>query len=174
MHTLQHVLAMGLQLGFAGKTKLEQVMRGGFALTASHFTEAETTETTKKTARSKEMIAYHDEWAADRTGGGQELVRAGEQVYTRVYAGGTIAESELVRLGTSKKEIMTFLISQLSVLGENTRLHQDCGPLHEGEWEYAYRVTEKNDAIPYTCGKEEIRFQGNLVFVHHFVMCPVE
>jgi hypothetical protein len=177
MITPQQLLTRGLQQGFAGKTKLQTVSRGGFSVTASHFTEstAASPAGTKKAAEQQHSKAlYHDEWAADRSGGGQELARVGDQIYTRVYAGGTLPEATLEELGTTKAQIMKFLIAQLAKLGEKTRLETDCGPLREGDWEYAYRVTEKNDDISYTCGKEEIRYQGHLVFVHHFVMCAVE
>ena len=160
MVTSHSFLTRGLQKGFAGETKFQTADRAGFSLQTSHFEE--------------DGATYHDEWAADRTGGGQELVKVGDVAYTRVYAGGTPSENALQKLGITKKDIMAYLITCLKEIGENTRLATDFGPRQDGEWSYQYRVLEKNDAIPMITGKEEISYKGKVVFVHVFVMCPVE
>ncbi len=160
MHTPESFFSLGLQKGFAGETEFKSTNRAGFSLQTSHFEEA--------------GDIYHDEWAADRTGGGQELIKIGEQIYTRVYAGGTISYDALQDLGISKKEVIEFLISCLNKFGELTRFNQDCGPYEEGDWTYAYRVVEQKENIPITTGKEEIKYKGKIVFIHMFVICPVE
>jgi len=160
MLTPSSLLSRGLTKGFAGETKFQTTQRAGFSLQANHFEE--------------NGGMYHDEWAADRTGGGQELVSMNEVTFTRVYAGGTISIAELERLGITKKAIIEFLITSLNIAGERTRLHESYGPMKSGYWTYQYRVLEKNDAIPLTTGKEDISYKGRIVFTHIFVMCPVE
>lgn len=135
-------------------------MRAGFSLQTSHLDEDGNT--------------YHDEWAADRTGGGQELVKVEGVTFTRVYAGGTISEAAMEQLGISKKAVMEFLISSLNKAGEATRLYENYGPVQDGEWTYQYQLLEQNPAIPMTTGKEDIGYKGQVVFTHVFVMCPVE
>ena len=55
---------------------MSKVDRGNFEFNANHF--------------EIEDGIYHDEWCADRAGGGQEIVIVGDETYTRVYAGGTV------------------------------------------------------------------------------------
>lgn len=160
MHTPQSLLALGLTKGFAGQTTFQATKRAGFDLQTSHLEEA--------------GGVYHDEWAADRTGGGQELVKVDGKLFTRVYAGGTISLSAMSELGISKAAVMEFLISSLKKAGEATRLHESYGPVQTGEWTYQYKVLEHNPAIPMTTGKEDILFRDQVVFTHVFVMCPVE
>src|SRR5258708_5930376 len=161
MAASESLLSTGLKKGFAGETQFQTTQRAGFSLQSSHLEESGNT--------------YHDEWAkADRITGGQELVKVGEKIYTRVYAGGTISIEAMEKLGITKKDVMEFLIKCLNAFAESTRLHENFGPHREGNWLYQYKVLEKNDAIPMTTGREEIAYQGQMVFVHAFVMCPVE
>lgn len=160
MPTPQSLLTLGLKKGFAGETQFQPTNRAGFTLQSSHLSEDGNT--------------YHDEWAADRTGGGQELVSVEGRTFTRVYAGGTISIAALEHLGITKEAVMEFLIASLNKAGEATRLHENYGPIQDGEWTYQYRIIETNDAIPMTTGKEDIQYKGQLVFTHVFVMCPVE
>lgn len=100
--TPEQFLTLGLQKGFCGETEFVQLInRAGFTISTSHFEDP------------AEGAIYHDEWAADRAGGGQELVRVCEQQFTRVYAGGTISYEALARLGITKQDVMAFLIKMI-------------------------------------------------------------
>jgi hypothetical protein len=160
MSKIKSLLTSGLLNGFAGKTRFQSIERAGVDLQLSHF--------------DQDADVYHDEWAANRTGGGQELAVANGKTYTRVYAGGTVSISELEKLGVNKKLVMEFLISSLNQAGEATRLHTDFGPIQNGDWTYHYKILERNDEIPMTTGKEDISYKGKVIFTHVFVMCPVE
>lgn len=159
----QAILTLGLQKGFGGDTNMTKADRAGFAITASHFEDT----------IDGQPVVYHDEWAASRAGGGQELVRVAEQQYTRVYAGGTISDEALARLGISEQDVMAFLMKMIQQLGDKTRLAADCPPVTDGDWRYQYTVQEQLDEIPLTVGKEEIRYKGDMVFVHWFLMTEV-
>jgi hypothetical protein len=150
----------GLQKGFTGESVFQPVTRAGFSLHSSHFEE--------------NGNIYHDEWAGSQSGGGQELVKVGGQVFTRTYAGGAIPAAALQALGISKKDIMAYLFTCIASFGEKMRLQTNLPRQVEGDWSYEYRVLEKNDAISMTVGKEEILYKNALVFTHVFVMCPVE
>lgn len=154
------LLARGLKEGFAGETVMQGVERGGFSLKSSHF--------------ESEGGIYHDEWFADRAGGGQEIVKVGETTYTRVYGGGTIPLEELKALGISKGDVMAFLKKQMIENGEKIRLHNNFEAEAEGDWQYSYRVLDADKEIPLTLGKEIIKYKGNLVFVHDFIISPVD
>ena len=160
MNTSQTFLAHGLQKSFAGETEFTSGRRAGFDLHISHLEEGGN--------------VYHDEWSGKRVTGGQELVKVDEKMYTRVYAGGTISVDALQKLGIAEKDVMGYLVKCLNEFGEQTRLHKNFGPKKSGDWSYHYTVIEKNDAIPMTTGKEEISYKEQVVFVHVFVMCPVE
>jgi hypothetical protein len=155
-----NLLIRGLKGGFAGDTTVQTVNRSGFDLKSSHLENSDG--------------VYHDEWCADRAGGGQEIVKVGNDMYTRVYAGGTIPLEDLSAMGISKDDVMKFLKSQLIGNGEKTRLHTDFLPDVEGDWQYSYHVLDSDKEIPLTVGKEIIRYKGNLVFVHDFIISPVD
>lgn len=157
---IDKLLARGLKEGFAGGTVREGVKRGGFELESSHFESGDN--------------VYHDEWYADRAGGGQEIVRAGEATFTRVYAGGTIPLGELEELGIIKGDVMAFLKKQMIEDGERIRLHTNFEPEAEGDWQYSYRVLDTDSEIPLTLSKEVIRYKGRLVFAHGFIISPVD
>lgn len=154
------LLAKGLKEGFAGGTIMRGVKRGVFDLKSSHF--------------ESDGDVYHDEWYADRAGGGQEIVRAGEATFTRVYAGGTITSEKLEELRITKGDVMAFLKKQMVENGERIRLHTNFEPEPEGDWQYSYRVLDTDSEIPLTLGKEVIRYKGRLVFVHDFIISPVD
>ncbi len=154
------LLAEGLKQGFAGGTVMSSLNRAGFSLKSSDF--------------ENEAGKYHDEWFANRAGGGQEIVKVGETTYTRVYAGGTIPPEELQKLGITKGDVMKFLKKQMLESGEKIRLHSDFEPEAEGDWKYSYKVTGTNKQVPMTMGKEVISYRGNLVFEHDFIICPVD
>lgn len=154
------LLTRGLNEGFAGGTEIQNVDRGGFKIKSSHFENIDG--------------IYHDEWMADRTGGGQEIVTADGVVFTRVYAGGTINKESLIDLGISVDDIMATLKKNIIEAGEHTRLFTDYHPEVEGDWQYSYTILEKEAKIPLTLGKEVIKYQGVLVFIHDFLITPVE
>lgn len=153
-------LAKGLKSGFGGGNVMQNVKRSGFNLDSSHFED--------KKGR------YHDEWAAARAGGGQELVWVEGKNYTRVYAGGTINPIALDKLGIKIDDVMVFLKKIILNNASLIRLHQNFGPIQEKDWSYSYTVIERNEQIPLTTGKEEILYKGKLVFQHNFLICPVD
>lgn len=157
---IERLLNRGLKEGFAGGTEIQSVERGDFNIKSSHF--------------ENEDGTYHDEWMADRTGGGQEIVIADEVTFTRVYAGGTIGLEALVKMGISIEDVMKFLKKNILEGAENTRLFADYLPEAEGDWQYSYTILKDEPNIPLTLGKEIISYQGTLVFIHNFLITPVE
>ena len=69
---------------------------------------------------------------------------------------------------------MTFLKKQITENGEKTRLHTDFEPEPEGDWQYSYSVLDKDKEIPLTFGKEVIKYKDQLVFVHDFIISPID
>jgi len=157
---IDKLLARGLMEGFAGGTAMADIQRADFHLKSSHF--------------ENEDGIYHDEWFADRAGGGQEIVKVGEETYTRVYAGGTVPREVLAQLGISVGDVMTFLKKQIIENGEKIRLHTSFELKNEGDWQYSYKVLDRDEGIPLTLGKEMIGYKGKTVFVHVFVISPVD
>lgn len=153
------ILAKGLLEGYVGKSIRGSVVRAGFDLETSDYSGPEG--------------KYHDEWAADFNGGGQELTEAsnGERA-TRVYAGGTLAADALQKLGLTKKDVIGKLIFFVNKLGDGTRLDQDA-EMVDGVWRYSYKVLKSVKEIPVDLGEEEIRHNENLVFVHYHIISPV-
>ncbi|MFC1710347.1 hypothetical protein ACFL0F_01630 [Patescibacteria group bacterium] len=157
----EEVLTKGLQEGFAGETNRGKVDRGGFILEVSHY-------------ETDNGDIYHDEWIADRIGTGHEIVRVDGKIYTRVYGGGTVSEEKLKSLGLVKKDVIKFLKKQILENREEIRLHNDFLPEADGDWKYEYEVVDREDDIPVLASKESIYYKGDLVFVHDFVLTPVE
>ena len=158
--SVKKLLTKGLQKGFGGGTVKKTVGRGGFELDSSHY--------------EADSGVYHDEWLADRVGGGQELVEVGGKRFTRVYAGGTVSEDALKDLGLTIKDIILFLKKQIIDNGDNIRLYTDFEPEAEGDWRYEYKIIDREKNIPATTGKESILYKEELVFVHYFILSPVE
>jgi len=156
------LLTEGLSKGYAGKTKIETIDRGGLAFKQSRYVD----EATGKT--------YHDEWLSARTGGGQELAVIGEEKITRLYAGGVISPKQLEKLGITEKEVIGYLIKKVEELGNKTRLFEDCAPAPDGDWQYVYKVTDKIESVGLTRALETITFKGAQVFVHGFEICPIK
>jgi len=154
------LLTKGLKEGFAGGTIIQNTKRGGFDLKSSHL--------------EKNNITYHDEWFANRAGGGQEIVKVGEITYTRVYAGGTIPLEKLKALEISIDDVMAFLKKQITENGEKIRLYTNFEPEPEGDWQYSYNILDKNNNIPLIIGKEVIKYKAQLVFIHDFIISPVD
>lgn len=116
---------------------------------------------------------YHDEWAADFNGGGQELTEtANGEKATRVYAGGALSPDKLQSLGLIKKDVIGRLVTFVNDIGEGTRLDTDTERT-DGDWKYTYKVMRSVKEIPVDVGEEEIRFKDTLVFVHYHVISPV-
>lgn len=153
------ILAKGLLEGYVGKSIRGSVVRAGFNLETSDYNGSEG--------------KYHDEWAADFNGGGQELVETGDgEKATRVYAGGTLAVDELQKLGLTKKDVIGKLIFFVNKLQDGTRLDEEA-EMSDGEWKYTYKVLKSVKEIPLDVGEEEIRYKENLVFVHFHIISPV-
>lgn len=161
MGELEELLSRGLVEGYAGETSRETVRRGPFQLEASSFT-------------SPNRGIYRDEWTANRTGGGQEIVQFEAQKSTRLYAGGTIEIEELTKLGLTKKDVTGYLKRRIKELGEKTRLLENCTPDIDGDWQYEYKILQKMEDIPLTIGLESIFFKGHRVFAHGFLHTTVE
>ncbi len=161
MAGFERLLSQGLEAGYADGTQREVVQRGSFQMETSQYI-------------SPTGGIYRDEWIADRTGGGQEIVQSGEVRYTRLYAGGTTRIDELSALGLTKKDVTRYLKKKIKGLGEKTRLSTNCNPEPDGDWQYTYTLREQIDNIPLTVGMETITFKGTLVFAHAFLHTPVE
>lgn len=154
------ILAKGLLEGYVGKTIRGSIKRAGFDLKTSDYSGPEG--------------KYHDEWAADFNGGGQELTKAGNgEKATRVYAGGTLSAEKLQELGLIKDDVIRKLFFFVNKLGDGTRLDQDA-EVEEGVWKYTYKVLKSVKEIPVDLGEEEIRYNDNLVFVHYHIISPVK
>ena len=150
---IKKALTKGLVAGYGGETEFKKNIRGTFETISSHY--------------EKEGIIYHDEWI---DGGGQEIVKSEGELFTRVYAGGTINEEKLNNLGIKKEEIISYLISKIKELGDKTRLFSDCSLVNDGDWSYEYKVIDDEEALEITVGKEIIKYKNEIVFVHCFVL----
>ena len=153
-------MAKDLLEGYAGNSVRGSAVRAGFNLDTSDYQGPEGT--------------YHDEWAANFNGGGQELTEtsSGEKA-TRVYAGGTLSEDELQKLGLTKKDVIGKLVFFVNELKGGTRLDENA-EMAEGAWKYTYRVLKSREEIPVDVGEEEIKYDNNLVFVHYHILSPVK
>lgn len=153
-------LTAGLNAGYAGG-KPESVNRGGFSGKVSHI-------------ETPEGVTYHDEWFASSSGGGQELVRVGNETFTRLYAGGTPSEEVLSSLGISDKDVGSYLKKKIMELGEKTRLMENCQPEPDGDWQYRYQLTGNYSETSMTTSLESITFKDAVVHHHAFILCPVK
>ncbi len=154
---ISQALTTGLINGYGGKTDFNKINRGGFDLKSSHF--------------ESEDLIYHDEWT---NAGGQEIVKVGKDSFTRVYAGGVADEEILKKLGITHQEVLANLVSKIQQLGEKTRLFNDCPVNTENDWQYEYKILDKDDQISVTVGKETIKYKNQLVFIHVFVLSPIK
>lgn len=139
-------LTEGLLAGYVGKTVFSPVNRGSFELKSSHY--------------EADGIIYHDEWTK---GGGQEIVSVDGVQFTRVYAGGAIGET---------KEVIGKLIYFIQQLKDKTRLFINC-EMSDGDWQYRYQIIDTNLSPEVTVGKETITHQNQIVFIHIFVLSPI-
>lgn len=152
----------GLLLGYAGKSSLAKIKRGKFV-------------GVKSVVASDKWI-YRDEWFVDeRVGGGQELIELVNGIkYTRVYAGGTVKQKELIDLGIDLKTVGDKLKEFLNLLGSSTRLDVDCFAEIGKDWEYEYRITSDFDELGIIVSIELLRFKGVVVHVHPFIISPIK
>lgn len=149
----------GLLSGYAGNTQLTSSQRASFPIMLSHLEE--------------NGYLYHDEWLKAHTGGGQELLKIHDKLYTRLYAGGTVTKSELENIGITEEDVIQFLIQTLTEVKHKTRLFDNCEPIENGDWKYHYQILQSETHIPLTIGKETIHYKNQVVFVHSFFICEV-
>jgi len=154
---IEKALTQGLLAGYGNKTKFKKIKRGSFNISSSHFENNE--------------IIYHDEWT---NGGGQEIVKIRNSVFTRVYAGGIVSESILNKFGITPQDINQNLIYRINQLGSTTRLFNNCQPEKLNDWDYEYKILNKDIEVEVTVGKESIKYKNQLVFVHCFVLSPIK
>jgi len=148
--SISQAFAKGLAV-FSGKTQFQKIQRGKFAMVSSEINDAD--------------VSYIDQWFAGHLGGGQEIVEIGGDRYTRVYAGGTVTE-------TNKDDVMAFLKKSLLAAGAKTRFDKEY--LHiDGEWIYQYSPKELDEITGMITGKEIITYKNTPVFVHYFIISRV-
>ena len=155
----EKVLTMGLRAGYAGGEAPHAVTRGKFI--------------GKETSISYPDAEYNDQWFFKRTGGGQDIARKGDEMATRVFAGGIVKPEILEKLGIKESDILTYHKSKLSVLADKTRLHENVSPEADGDWQYKYEIMRDYPDLPLTIGVEIITYKGNNVFVHVFLNSPI-
>ena len=154
------LLTDGLTKGYASDNPPVEYLRYGFNLKANDYL-------------SPEGGHYHDEWFADDNGGGQEIVRDGEELATRVYAGGIIPIEELLKLCFTTKDVISRLIASVRELGERTRLGNPCHLELSDGWEYSYEILKTSVEVPLTIGYESIRYNGREVCAHGHMISPI-
>lgn len=161
MSMVERLLTDGLLAGYGGETVSQVVRRGPFPLKSSQFI-------------SPEGGVYEDEWMAKRSGGGQEIAQHGEDVVTRLYAGGVVKAEDLQELGITEEEVIAYLKRKINELGGRTRLYEDCSPGPDGDWRYFYKIKERVEAVSLVMGLEMITYKNQVVFAHGFLLSPVE
>lgn len=156
--TVEDALTQGLTSGYAGNTLFTPLKRAGFNLESSHLETG--------------TLLYHDEWLNGHNGGGQELVRNGEEKATRLYAGGVPAGEKLAEIGITVEEIIGFLVTVISKNPGQTRLRTPFS-LQHGNWSYRYEILDTTENIDLTIAKESIFYNDEVVFVHGFLLSPI-
>jgi hypothetical protein len=154
------LLALGLREGFVGGTTTGSTKSASIELVTSslHVSGGN----------------YRDRWTKGISGGGQELVVFGGKKLTRVYAGGTIPDSDLRAMGIQHSDVMNYLKQQIVTHGDKIRLYEDFTPEPEGHWRYSYKIKGQLEYISLTVGEEEIMYDNVTVFGHVFLICPVK
>jgi len=155
------LLTKGLAEGYVGAKKPDIVVRSDFAGKANDFV-------------TPVGDHYHDEWFADDNGGGQELVLVGDEIGTRVYAGGVILVEELSQLGLTTKDVISRLITSVNELGGKTRLHEPCSLDLPDGWHYEYTILRRSVEVPLTVGYESISLNGRELFAHSHSISPIK
>lgn len=154
---IAQALTAGLLAGYGGQSKFSTVNRASFELKSSHF--------------ENKDIVYHDEWT---NGGGQEIVGVDGDLFTRVYAGGVVDPEILQKLNITHQDVIANLISRIQQLGDKTRLFDDCQTGNLNGWGYEYKMLDHGNQIPVTTGKEIIKYHGQTVFIHVFILSPID
>jgi hypothetical protein len=117
---------------------------------------------------------YRDEWAAHQNGGGQELIETPDgKKWTRVYAGGSLDEESLSKLGITREQVSEKIKFFLGKLGDKTRFDFEVTET-EGDWSYSYKLDREEKGIPLVVGCERIEYKGSLVFTHEIINSPVD
>jgi hypothetical protein len=155
---LEDALTQGLTSGYAGKTVFTSIQRASFDFQSSHL--------------ETETLRYHDEWLNAHNGGGQELVQAQAEKATRLYAGGIPSAEKLAELGITGEQIISFLVKVISENPGQTRLRFPFSA-EDGSWSYRYEILDTTESIELTIAKETISYNGEIVFVHGFLLSPI-
>ncbi len=158
---ISKALTEGLVGGYAGKGKISNVERASFLGKASH-------------AELTPGVVYHDEWfVPNHLGGGQELVKVGADMFTRLYGGGTPSPEILTALGITAEEVGGYLKRKIVELGDRTRLFDECRPGPDGEWQYVYEILMRDPNIPVVVSAESITYKETRVHLHPFILSPL-
>lgn len=159
---ISKVLTEGLVGGYAGIGNFSHVKRATFSGKASH-------------SEPEPHSIYHDEWfVPNHLGGGQELVKVGEDMFTRLYGGGTPSPEELAELGITVDDVGGYLKRKIVELGDKTRLFEECRPEPNGEWQYIYEMLMKDPNISVIVSAESITYKGARVHLHPFILSPLK
>lgn len=157
----EKILAKGLKSGYAGESTRHEIARGPFTLKATEL------------AFPKLNATYNDHWIAKRTGGGQEIAQADNEMVTRLFAGGIVSPKKLQKLGIHEAQVLSYLKTKLAELADKTRLHENIESEADGDWQYSYKILEKYPDVPVTVGVESIQYKGQDVFIHVFLNTPI-
>ena len=158
---INNLLTDGLAEGYAGVKKPEKIQRSEFAGKANDYVNSQGGH-------------YHDEWFADDNGGGQELVKEGDEQFTRLYGGGVISTEELQKLGITTKDIISRLRISVNELKDKTRLYEPVSFKLPDGWDYKYTILKKSEEVPLTIGYESIEYNGREVFAHGHMLTPIK
>lgn len=157
---IKSLLSEGLIKGYGG-SNYQKIQRGIFSGESSHF------------EPNPDWI-YHDEWFTENyLGDGQELIKVGEDKYTRLYAGGTPDLEYLQKLGITKKQIAEYLKKSIIEVKDKTRLLEDYNGAIEDDWQYSYKIIFTNPEIPVITAVETITYKNQIVHLHPFILCPI-
>jgi hypothetical protein len=76
-------------------------------------------------------------------------------------------------LGITPKEIIEFLVKVISENPGQTRLRVPFS-FQDGSWAYTYEVLDTTESLDLTIGKEKILYKDEIVFVHGFLLSPIQ
>ncbi|OGM32466.1 hypothetical protein A2803_03275 [Candidatus Woesebacteria bacterium RIFCSPHIGHO2_01_FULL_44_21] len=158
---IKDILTKGLLSGYINDTNVLTTERGAFLFSSSDYRGPEGN--------------YHDEWIGKRSGGGQEIVQAGDKRYTRLYAGGTLDDETLLQLGITRKQISEFRTEAIEKGLDQTRLETVFNYESEDrKWLYGYDIESDEQEFNLMIGREQILYNEEIVFLHKFLLTPVE
>lgn len=158
---INKLLTNGLLEGYAGVKKPEHIKRSEFEGKTNDYV-------------NLQGGRYHDEWFANENGGGQELVKEGDEQFTRLYGGGVIPVEELKKLDITTKNIISRLRLSIGELKEKTRLYEPASLSLPDGWEYKYIILKKSEEVPLTIGYESIEYKGKEVFAHGHILSSIK